>query len=78
MKNYAKALLLADQPERAKEALDMAVGFVVLEVSPISTPAANTAPPKLILSVSKSDLDTAKDAVAVKKAVKAERVNFPK
>lgn len=78
MKNYAKALLLADQPDRAKEALDMAVGFVVLEVSPISTPATSTGPAKLILSVSRSDIDAAKDAVAIKKAVKAERLNFPK
>ncbi len=78
MKNYAKALLLADQTERAKEALDMATGFVVLEVTPISTPAKNTAPAKLILSVSKADIDIAKDAAALKKVVKAERLNFPK
>lgn len=78
MKSYAKALLMADQPERAKQALDMAVGFVVLEVSPISTPASSTAPAKLIVSVSKADIDPAKDAAALKKAVKVERLNFPK
>lgn len=78
MKNYAKALLLADQPEKAKEALDMAVGFVVLEVTPTTVPAKSTAPAKLILTVRKTDIDAAKDAAAFKKAVKAERVNFPK
>ncbi len=78
MKSYAKALLLSDQTERAKEALELATGFVVLEVSPISTPAASTGPAKLIVTVSKADIDAAKDATAVKKAVKAERLNFPK
>jgi hypothetical protein len=77
MKNYAKALLLSDQPDRAKEALDMATGFVVLEVSPISTPAKSTGPAKLILTVGKADIDAAKDAAAFKKAVKVERLNFP-
>ncbi len=78
MKNYAKALLLNDQTERAKEALEVATGFVVLEVSPISTPTAGTGPAKLIVTVSKVDIDAAKDGAAFKKAVKAERVNFPK
>jgi hypothetical protein len=78
MKNYAKALLLSDQADRAKEALDMATGFTVLEVSPISTPASSTAPAKLIVSVSKADIDAAKDAAALKKTVKVERLNFPK
>lgn len=77
MKNYAKALLLADQPERAKEALEMATGFIVLEVTPTTVPAKNTAPAKLLVSVTKADIDAAKDAAAVKTAVKAERVNFP-
>lgn len=78
MKNYAKALLLADQPERAKEALEMATGFTVLEVTPTTVPATSTAPAKLIVSVTKADIDGAKDAAAFKKAVKMERVNFPK
>lgn len=78
MKSYAKALLLADQPDKAKWALEMATGFVVLEVTPTTVPASSTAPAKLILSVTKADVDAAKDAAAVKKAVKAERLNFPK
>lgn len=77
MKNYAKALLLADQPDRAKEALDMATGFVVLEVTPTTVPAKATGPAKLILTASKVDIDASKDAAAVKKVVKVERVNFP-
>jgi hypothetical protein len=77
MKNYAKALLLSNQADRAKEALDMATGFTVLEVSPISTPASSTAPTKLILTVSKADIDKAKDATAFKKTVKVEWVNSP-
>lgn len=77
MKSYAKALLLTDQAERAKEALDMATGFTVLEVSPISTPASSSAPTKLILTVSKADIDNAKDATAFKKTVKVEWVNSP-
>lgn len=77
MKSYAKALLLTDQAERAKEALDMATGFTVLEVSPISTPASSSAPTKLILTVSKADIDKAKDATAFKKTVKVEWVNSP-
>lgn len=77
MKNYAKALVLADQPEKAKLALDLATGFIVLEVTPTTVPASSTAPAKLILTVSKSDIDTAKDTAAFKKAMKAERMNFP-
>lgn len=77
MKNYAKALLLADQPDRAKEALDMATGFVVLEVTPTTVPPSATGPAKLIVSVTKTDIDAAKDAAAFKKVVKVERVNFP-
>lgn len=78
MKSYAKALLLADQPERAKEALEMATGFVAVEVTPTTVPASSTAPAKLIVSVTKAEVDAAKDAAAVKKAVKGERLNFPK
>ena len=78
MKTYAKALLLADQPERAKEALEMATGFVAVEVTPTTVPASSTTPAKLIVSVTKADIDAAKDAAAFKKAVKVERLNFPK
>lgn len=78
MKNYAKALLLADVPEQAKQALEMATGFVVLEVTPTTVPAKLSGPAKLILTVSKADVDTAKDAAAFKKAVMVERLNFPK
>lgn len=77
MKSYAKALVLADQPEKAKLALDLASGFIVLEVTPTTVPASSTAPAKLILTVSKSDLDAAKDTAAFKKAMKVERMNFP-
>lgn len=77
MKNYAKALLLADQPERAKEALEMATGFVVLEVTPTTVPPSPTAPAKLIVSVTRADIAAAKDAAALKKAVRVEQVNFP-
>jgi hypothetical protein len=74
---YAKALVLADKPDEAKKALELATEFVVLEVTPATAPSP-TAPAKLIVSVSKADVDGAKDAAAVKKAVKVERVNFPK
>lgn len=77
MKSYAKALLLADQPDKAKWALGMATGFVVTDATPAAVPAKTTAPAKLVITVSKADLDAAKDAAAVKKAVKTERVNFP-
>jgi hypothetical protein len=78
MKSYAKALLLNDQPVSAKLALEMATEFVVQDVTPTVAAAKTTAPAKLILTVSKADIDGAKDAAAFKKAVKVERVNFSK
>ncbi|MCU0705322.1 MAG: cytochrome c3 family protein [Fimbriiglobus sp.] len=72
MKNYAKALLLADQPEKAKQALDMATGFVVLEVTPTTVPAKLSAPAKLIVTLNKADFEVGK------KGVKTERQNFGK
>ena len=67
---------LAQSGRAAEYAL--ATEFVVLEVTPTTVPAKNTAPAKLVLTVSKADIDAAKDAAAFKKLVKAERVNFPK
>lgn len=77
MKSYAKALLLADQPEAARKALELATEFVVLEVTPTTVPASPTAPAKLIVSVPKPVLDIAKNAAEFKSGVKVERVNFP-
>jgi hypothetical protein len=81
MTSYAKALLMADQPDRAKEALELATGFTAVEASP-PTAAKPTTPAKLILTLSRADAeltkDAAKEVAAFKKLVKVDRVNFPK
>jgi hypothetical protein len=76
MTNFSKALVMTDKADAAKKALELATEFVVLEVT---TPTAKaTGPAKLIVSVTKADMDATKDAAGVRKAVKVETPSEPK
>ncbi len=78
MASFAKALMLNNEIESAKQALALATEFVVLEVSPTKSTPSPIGPAKLIVTVTKADLDAAKTFAELKKAAKVERVNWVK